>query len=107
VRAKRRRQDAGYSDAVSGIAGARIKPLRWLQVRDLLVLAERWREDTWLTSPSPLTKVREWPDALVEHIETSAVLTEALALHRSTGWVEVPPFNDEPFADHWLEKELV
>ena len=44
--------------------------------------------------------------ARVAHIETGAVLTEALCLYRSTGWVEVPPFNDEPFADHWLEKEL-
>jgi GNAT superfamily N-acetyltransferase len=44
--------------------------------------------------------------ARVAHIETSAVLAEALSLYRSTGWVEVPPFNDEPFADHWLEKEL-
>jgi DNA-binding MarR family transcriptional regulator/GNAT superfamily N-acetyltransferase len=44
--------------------------------------------------------------ASVGHIETSAVLTEALALYRSTGWVEVPAFNDEPFADHWLEKTL-
>jgi DNA-binding MarR family transcriptional regulator/GNAT superfamily N-acetyltransferase len=40
------------------------------------------------------------------YIETSAVLTEALSLYRSTGWVEVPPFNDEPFADHWFKKEL-
>jgi DNA-binding MarR family transcriptional regulator/GNAT superfamily N-acetyltransferase len=45
--------------------------------------------------------------ARVAHIETSAVLTEALSLYHSTGWVEVPPFNDEPFADHWLEKQLV
>jgi DNA-binding MarR family transcriptional regulator/GNAT superfamily N-acetyltransferase len=44
--------------------------------------------------------------ARVAHIETSAVLTEALALYRSAGWVEVPPFNDEPFADHWFEKAL-
>jgi len=44
--------------------------------------------------------------ARVAHIETSAVLTEALALYRSAGWVEVEPFNDEPFADHWLEKKL-
>jgi DNA-binding MarR family transcriptional regulator/GNAT superfamily N-acetyltransferase len=44
--------------------------------------------------------------ARVAHIETSAVLTEALALYRSAGWVEVPAFNDEPFADHWLEKVL-
>jgi DNA-binding MarR family transcriptional regulator/GNAT superfamily N-acetyltransferase len=42
----------------------------------------------------------------VGHIETSAVLDEALALYQSAGWVEVPAFNDEPFADHWFEKTL-
>lgn len=44
--------------------------------------------------------------ARVARIETSAVLVEALNLYRSTGWVEVARFNDEPFADHWLEKTL-
>jgi GNAT superfamily N-acetyltransferase len=44
--------------------------------------------------------------AQVARLETSAVLTEALALYTSTGWLEVPPFNDEPFADHWFEKTL-
>lgn len=44
--------------------------------------------------------------ARIAHIETSAVLGEALALYLSTGWVEVPAFNEEPFADHWLEKTL-
>lgn len=44
--------------------------------------------------------------ATVAHIETSSALGEALALYASAGWVEVPAFNDEPFADHWLEKTL-
>ena len=44
--------------------------------------------------------------ARVAHIETNAILGEALALYRSTGWREVPRFNDEPFADVWLEKRL-
>jgi DNA-binding MarR family transcriptional regulator len=44
--------------------------------------------------------------ARIAHIETSAALSEALALYRSAGWVEVPAFNDEPFADHWFEKAL-
>ena len=44
--------------------------------------------------------------ARVAHIETSGVLNEALALYRSAGWVEAPAFNEEPFADHWLEKTL-
>ena len=44
--------------------------------------------------------------ARVAHIGTTAILVEALFLYRSTGWVEVPAFNAEPFADHWLEKRL-
>jgi GNAT superfamily N-acetyltransferase len=44
--------------------------------------------------------------ARVAHIETSAVLVEALSLYRSAGWIEVAAFNDEPFADHWFEKAL-
>jgi DNA-binding MarR family transcriptional regulator/GNAT superfamily N-acetyltransferase len=45
--------------------------------------------------------------ARVARIETSAVLTEALALYQSADWGEVPAFNDEPFADHWFEKTLL
>ena len=44
--------------------------------------------------------------ASVATIETSATLFEAIALYRSVGYVEVAPFNDEPFADHWFEKRL-
>ncbi len=40
------------------------------------------------------------------HIETSDVLPEAIALYRSAGYVEVAPFNDEPFADRWFAKPL-
>ena len=44
--------------------------------------------------------------ARVARLETNGVLGEALALYRSAGWVEVPAFNDEPYADHWFEKAL-
>jgi DNA-binding MarR family transcriptional regulator/GNAT superfamily N-acetyltransferase len=40
-------------------------------------------------------------------METNGALTEAIALYLSAGYVEVPAFNDEPFADHWFEKRLV
>lgn len=43
--------------------------------------------------------------ARVAHIETSR-LPEAISLYRSAGWQEVSPFNEEPFADRWLEKRL-
>ena len=41
------------------------------------------------------------------HLETSDVLPEAIALYRSAGYVEVPAFNDEPFADRWFTKPLL
>jgi DNA-binding MarR family transcriptional regulator/GNAT superfamily N-acetyltransferase len=39
-------------------------------------------------------------------LETNRSLTEAIALYRSAGYAEVPPFNDEPHAHLWFEKRL-
>jgi DNA-binding MarR family transcriptional regulator/GNAT superfamily N-acetyltransferase len=39
-------------------------------------------------------------------LETNRNLSEAIAMYRSAGYAEVPAFNDEPFADHWFEKDL-
>jgi len=44
--------------------------------------------------------------ARIVRLETNRNLTEAVALYRSSGYREVAPFNDEPFAHHWFEKEL-
>jgi ribosomal protein S18 acetylase RimI-like enzyme len=33
-------------------------------------------------------------------------LAEAINLYRSTGYIEIPSFNDEPYAHHWFEKHL-
>ncbi len=42
----------------------------------------------------------------VARLETNRGLAEAIALYRSAGYVEVEPFNDEPYADHWFAKRL-
>lgn len=39
-------------------------------------------------------------------LETNRTLTEAQALYRKAGYREVTPFNDEPYAHHWFEKNL-
>jgi GNAT superfamily N-acetyltransferase/DNA-binding MarR family transcriptional regulator len=44
--------------------------------------------------------------ASVAHLETNRALTEAIALYRSAGYVEVSRFNDEQYAHHWFEKAL-
>ena len=42
----------------------------------------------------------------VARLETHSSLPEAINLYRSMGYVEVEPFNDEPYAHHWFEKAL-
>ena len=42
----------------------------------------------------------------VTRLETNEQLGPALAMYRSRGYVEVEPFNDEPFGTHWFRKEL-
>jgi len=39
-------------------------------------------------------------------LDTNRTLTEAQALYRASGYREVAPFNDEPYAHHWFEKRL-
>jgi DNA-binding MarR family transcriptional regulator/GNAT superfamily N-acetyltransferase len=39
-------------------------------------------------------------------LETNRALQEAIRLYQRAGYMEVPPFNDDPYADHWFEKHL-
>jgi DNA-binding MarR family transcriptional regulator/GNAT superfamily N-acetyltransferase len=39
-------------------------------------------------------------------LDTNRALTEAHALYRSEGYREVARFSDNPYADHWFEKQL-
>ncbi|MET0903773.1 MAG: GNAT family N-acetyltransferase [Acidimicrobiales bacterium] len=39
-------------------------------------------------------------------LDTNRTLTEAIDLYRKTGYVEVEPFNTEPYAHHWFRKGL-
>ncbi|HEY5272957.1 MAG TPA: GNAT family N-acetyltransferase [Acidimicrobiales bacterium] len=44
--------------------------------------------------------------ALELRLDTSAVLAEAVALYRASGFVEVAPYNDNPYASFWFAKRL-
>lgn len=39
-------------------------------------------------------------------LDTSAHLTEALRLYRTSGYHDISAYNDNPYAAHWLEKKL-
>jgi|SRR5580698_1978793 GNAT superfamily N-acetyltransferase len=39
-------------------------------------------------------------------LETNRSLPEAKHLYETSGFVEVEPFNDDPYAQHWFQKDL-
>jgi ribosomal protein S18 acetylase RimI-like enzyme len=39
-------------------------------------------------------------------LDTNRTLTEAIALYQQIGYVEIEPFNSEPYAHHWFQKDL-
>jgi GNAT superfamily N-acetyltransferase len=39
-------------------------------------------------------------------LETNRTLKEAQSLYKTSGYREVKPFNEEPYAHHWFEKTL-
>jgi|SRR5215471_5432464 len=39
-------------------------------------------------------------------LETNRSLSEAKHLYETSGFVEVEPFNNEPYAHHWFQKDL-
>jgi DNA-binding MarR family transcriptional regulator len=42
----------------------------------------------------------------VVRLDTNRALHAATSLYRTSGYTEIPPFNDEPYAHHWFEKRL-
>ncbi|KIF67062.1 MarR family transcriptional regulator [Streptomyces sp. AcH 505] len=42
----------------------------------------------------------------VLRLDTNKALSAAIGLYHSSGFQEVPAFNDEPYAHHWFEKRL-
>ena len=53
-----------------------------------------------------LERVAHQAGVSVLRLETNRALREAIALYRRSGYVEVEPFNDEPYAQHWFTKNL-
>lgn len=57
-----------------------------------------------LTELEQLARVSRAPTV---RLDTNKALVEAIQMYSSSGYSEIPPFNDEPFAHHWFEKRLL
>jgi ribosomal protein S18 acetylase RimI-like enzyme len=75
-----------------------------------------WRRSSGCTSARPPALAAALLDALEEsarslgyeavRLDTGPKQEHALRLYRRAGYVEVPPYNDNPFACFWGEKRL-
>ncbi|MDX1511348.1 MAG: GNAT family N-acetyltransferase [Nitriliruptorales bacterium] len=45
-------------------------------------------------------------DCTKVHLDTDDTLLPAIAMYRSRGYADVPPYNDNPYAKLWFVKEL-
>jgi len=45
-------------------------------------------------------------DLRILRLDTNEVLTEAISMYRASGYREIPPYNRNPYAHHWFEKEI-
>jgi len=42
----------------------------------------------------------------VVRLDTNRALTNAIDMYRAAGYVDIPRYNDNPYADFWFEKRL-
>jgi DNA-binding MarR family transcriptional regulator len=112
------RFDAGFDpgqslpvdDAVFLVARLRGEPVGCGAIK----LAESYLKRMWVSPTARglglgrrlLHELEQRSQTSVARLETNRNLHEAIALYRSAGYVEVAPFNDEPYAHHWFEKRL-
>jgi hypothetical protein len=50
------------------------------------------------------SKPAPWPKMVSDDRDADG---RPVTMYRSAGYVEVPAFDDEPFAEHWFEKRLI
>jgi DNA-binding MarR family transcriptional regulator/GNAT superfamily N-acetyltransferase len=71
-----------------------------------------WVDDAWRGAGLGGRLLRHLEDAAralghrVVRLDTNATLSEAVALYERFGYHRIPPYNDNPYATHFFEKDL-
>ena len=110
-RAVRARRSGRRTDGVEGRCARVLE-----RVREAVTLAKSYVDDVEFSCEDATRSDRDFMvevfsvavecGATAIRLETNRVLGEAIRLYESAGYVEVAPFNDEPYAHHWFEKRL-
>ena len=88
-----------------GCGGLRFHGDGRAEVKRMWVAPEARGHRARTPAPAPAGAAgRETPASTCLRLETNGSLREAIALYRESGYREVAPFNDEPYAHHWFAK---
>jgi DNA-binding MarR family transcriptional regulator len=87
-----------------GCGALKVKPRRIGEVKRMWVAAEARRLGVGRRLLETLEVEARKFGLRTLRLETNRSLAEAQALYRRSGYREVAPFNDEPYAHHWFEK---
>ena len=90
-----------------GIGGVRVEPNGVAEIKRMYVAPSGRGTGLGRRLLQSLEAVALELNCLRVHLDTRSILREARAMYESSGYVEIAPYNDNPFAQHWFEKQLI
>ncbi|MDG4787073.1 GNAT family N-acetyltransferase [Micromonospora sp. WMMD1102] len=95
-----------YDGEPAGCAGVRLGALPYAEVTRVFVRPAARRRGGAVRLLAALEEVAAAHGATTMRLDTRTDLVEARALYARQGYREVPPYTEDPYADHWFEKHL-
>lgn len=90
----------------AGLGGVRFLDTEVAEVKTMFVSPTHRGQGLARAILVELERIAREHDCLRTQLDTSDYLTGAVALYRSAGYREVPPYNDNPKANLWFERQL-
>ncbi len=98
---------ARHDGVLAGCAGVRIAAAEITELTRVFLRPEARGQGGAALLVAAAEDVARDLGATVMRLDTRSDLVEARALYARLGYVEVEPYNDDPFAQHWFSKPLV
>jgi GNAT superfamily N-acetyltransferase len=90
----------------AGLGGVRFLDTEAAEVKTMFVSPIHRGQGLARAILAELERIAREHGCLRTQLDTSDYLTGAVALYRSAGYHEVPPYNDNPKANLWFERQL-
>lgn len=97
---------ARFDGEPAGIGGVRFLDTEAAEVKSMFVSPAHRGRGLGRRLLAELDRIAAAHGCRAVRLDTSAYLTEAVALYRAAGYREVPAYNDNPKADLWFERRL-